>query len=81
MQLVNQHSQRINQLEIEKITIDRVKNGNEKLIEANHLPQSILNTLPNIEQLKKIETYEDTITGIGNNMKLNCHCKIFIYIV
>ena len=45
---MNQHSQRINQLEMEKMPIDRLKAGTEKLIEANKLSQVVLNTLPNI---------------------------------
>jgi hypothetical protein len=77
--LVNQHSQRINQLEMEKMPIDRLKAGTEKLIEANKLSQVVLNTLPNIPQKSKIETYEDTIEGISVNMKLHSHCTFSIY--
>lgn len=76
--LVNQHSQRINQLEIDKMPIERVKNGTEKLIDANKLSQQILNTLPNVPQKNKIETFEDTIDGISTTMKLHGHCNFSI---
>ncbi len=59
--------------------IDRLKAGTEKLIDANKLSQTILNTLPNIPQKSKIETYEDTIDGISVNMKLHSHCTFICY--
>lgn len=52
--LVNQHSQRINQLELDKMPIDRLKAGTERLIDANKLSQTVLNTLPNIAQKNRI---------------------------
>jgi hypothetical protein len=59
--LVNQHSQKINLLEMEKMNIERVKAGNEKLLQANKLTQIILSTLPNLPHKSKTDTYEDTI--------------------
>ena len=75
--LVNQHSQRLNQLEMDKITIERVKNGTEKVAESFKLPQAILNKLPTIDRKNKIETYEDAIDGITVNNKLSCHCNSY----
>lgn len=65
---------------MEKMPIDRLKTGTEKLIDANKLSQTILNTLPNIPQKSRIETYEDTIDGISTNMKLHSHCNFSFYI-
>lgn len=62
---------------MEKMPIDRLKVGTEKLIDANKLSQTVLNTLPNIPQKSKIETYEDTIEGISVNMKLHSHCNFY----
>lgn len=58
--------------------IDRLRAGTEKLIDAHKLSQTVLNTLPNIPQKNRIQTYEDTIEGISNNMRLSCHCKILL---
>lgn len=64
---------------MEKMPIERVKAGNEKLVDANKLSQTILNTLPNLPQITKFETYEDTIDGISNNMKLNVYSIQYVY--
>lgn len=60
---------------MDKITIQRVKAGNEKLLNANKLPQGVINTLPNVPNSQRTETYQDTIEGISSNMKLNVHCN------
>lgn len=76
--LVNQHTQRINQLEVEKISAQRVTTGNEKLLESTKLPQAILNSLPSMPQKNKIENYEDTVDSMSTNLKLNSLCRCVI---
>jgi hypothetical protein len=72
--LVNQHSQKINQMEMDKVNVERIRVGNEKMVEASRLPPNVMATLPTLSQKNKIETYEDTIEAIANHMKLNAHC-------
>lgn len=42
---------------MEKMNIDRVKAGNERLLNSNKLPQPIINTLPNVHYSNRVESY------------------------
>jgi hypothetical protein len=42
---------------MDKMSTERVKVGNEKLLQANKLSPIILNTLPNLPHKNKVETY------------------------
>lgn len=55
-----------------------MRNGNEKIVYAQKLPQNIIATLPNVYASNKVDTYEDTVDGICANMKLCVHCMLFI---
>ena len=66
--IVNQHSSKINALEMNKINADEVKLGNIQLFNASRLPPSIIQELPLINVNEKPDTYNETIESLGANM-------------
>jgi hypothetical protein len=73
--LVNQHSQKINVLESDKINVEKVKSGNYRLFEANRLSQNVLSSLGHQAQKYRMETYDEIVDGLASNMKLNANCN------
>ena len=67
VQLVNQHSQRINTLEIDKIASEDVRKGNVALINSSKL-NPVFGKEIALENVGKSETFSESVTGLGSNL-------------
>ena len=67
VQLVNQHSQRINTLEIDKIASEDVRKGNVTLTNSSKL-NPVFGKEIALEGAGKSETFSESVTGLGNNL-------------
>ena len=67
MQLVNQHSQRINALEIDKIAIEDVRKGNAEWVGAAKLSPVFGKDIA-LQNVGKLDTFSESVTGLSNNL-------------
>ena len=67
VQLVNQHSQRINTLEIDKIASEDVRKGNVALTNSSKL-NPVFGKEIALEGAGKSETFSESVTGLGSNL-------------
>lgn len=67
VQLVNQHSQRINALEIDKITTEEVRKGNLSLVTAAKLNPSLAKEIP-VQNPGNLDTFNDSVAGLAGNL-------------
>jgi hypothetical protein len=67
VQLVNQHSQRINVLEIDKIASEDVRKGNAELVTAAKLSPIFAKEI-SLQAVGKLDTFSESVTGLCNNL-------------
>ena len=74
VQLVNQHSQRINTLEIDKIACEDVRKGNVTLANSSKL-NPVFGKEIALENAGKSETFSESVTGLGSNLTNHANGK------
>jgi hypothetical protein len=78
VQLVNQHSQRINSLEIDKITTEEVRKANVSFITAAKINPALAKEI-SAQSVNKTDSYTDTVDSFASNLSQHSSSKnIFI---
>lgn len=65
--MVNQHSQRINVLEIDKIGVEDVKKGNLELVDSAKLSPVFGKEIA-LQTVNKLDSFSESVTGLGSNL-------------
>lgn len=74
VQLVNQHSQRINALEIDKIAIEDVRKANTEWVGAAKLSPVFGKEIA-LQNVGKLDTFSESVTGLSSNLSNHSNGK------
>jgi len=71
--IVNQHSNKINSVEMNKITIDEVRQANVQIMNASKLSPTLVKDLPVVSAPSRQDNFQESVEGVSSQLTLHAH--------